>query len=107
MTKNESEEVLHQMTWPPQSPDLKQIEIVWDESDRRVKEKQPTSAQHICGKANTFGKAFQVKLVERMPRVCRAVIKANGGSLKNLKYKIYLELHNTFGYYMDFIGVIS
>jgi transposase len=38
--------VLHQMTWPPQSPDLNPIEMVWDELDRRVKEKQPTSAQH-------------------------------------------------------------
>jgi hypothetical protein len=27
----------------------------------------------------TFGKAFQVKLVERMPRVCKAVIKAKDG----------------------------
>jgi hypothetical protein len=36
----ESDEVLHQMTWPPQSPDLIPIEMVWDELDRRVKEKQ-------------------------------------------------------------------
>jgi hypothetical protein len=27
----------------------------------------------------TAGKAFQVKLVERMPRVCKAVITAKGG----------------------------
>jgi hypothetical protein len=27
----------------------------------------------------TVGKAFQVKLVERMPRVFKAVIKAKGG----------------------------
>ena len=31
----ESDGVLHQMTWPPQSP------------DHKVKEKQPTSAQNI------------------------------------------------------------
>jgi hypothetical protein len=36
--------VLHQMTWPP---DLNPIEMVWDELDRRVKEKQPTSAQYM------------------------------------------------------------
>ena len=47
LTKKESDEVLHQMTWPPQSPDLNPIEMVWDELDRRVKEKQPTSAQHV------------------------------------------------------------
>ena len=35
------------MTWPPQSPDLNPIEMVWDELDRRLKEKHPTSAQHM------------------------------------------------------------
>jgi hypothetical protein len=34
----------------------------------------------ICGNSfKSFGKAFQVKLVERMPRVCKAVMKAKGG----------------------------
>uniref|UniRef100_A0A4W5K3C9 Tc1-like transposase DDE domain-containing protein n=1 Tax=Hucho hucho TaxID=62062 RepID=A0A4W5K3C9_9TELE len=47
LTKQESDGVLHQMTWPPQSPDLNPIEMVWDELDHRVKEKQPTSAQHM------------------------------------------------------------
>jgi NurA-like 5'-3' nuclease len=47
LTKKESDGVLHQMNWPLQSPDLNQIEMVWDELDRRVKEKQPTSAQHM------------------------------------------------------------
>ena len=47
LTKKESDGVLHQMTWPPQSPDLNQIEMVWDELNRRVKEKQPTTAQHM------------------------------------------------------------
>ena len=35
------------MTWYPQSPDHNTIEMVWHEMDRRVKEKQPTSAQHM------------------------------------------------------------
>uniref|UniRef100_A0AAZ3RQK9 Serine-threonine/tyrosine-protein kinase catalytic domain-containing protein n=1 Tax=Oncorhynchus tshawytscha TaxID=74940 RepID=A0AAZ3RQK9_ONCTS len=47
LTKKESDGVLHQMTWPPQSPNLYPIEMVWDELDRRVNEKQPTSAQHM------------------------------------------------------------
>jgi hypothetical protein len=43
----ESDGVLHQMTWSPQSLDLNKIEMVWDESDCRVKEKQSTNAQHM------------------------------------------------------------
>ena len=39
--------VLYQMTWPPQSSDLNPIEMVWDELEHRVKEKQPTRAQHM------------------------------------------------------------
>jgi hypothetical protein len=35
------------MTWPPQSPNLNPTEMVCDELDRRVKEMQPISAQHL------------------------------------------------------------
>ena len=45
-TKKESDGVLHQLTWPPQSPD-NPIEMVWNESAHSLKEKQPTSAQHL------------------------------------------------------------
>ena len=47
LTKKESDGVLHQMTWPPQSTHLNSIEMDWDELDHRVKEKQTTSAQHM------------------------------------------------------------
>uniref|UniRef100_A0AAZ3S3H0 Tc1-like transposase DDE domain-containing protein n=1 Tax=Oncorhynchus tshawytscha TaxID=74940 RepID=A0AAZ3S3H0_ONCTS len=88
----ESDGVLHQMTWPPQSPDLNPTEMVWDELDCRVKENQPIS---ICGKSfKTVGKAFQVKLFERMSRERNAVIKEKGGYFE--ESKIYFDLFNTF-----------
>jgi hypothetical protein len=72
------------MTWPPQSPNLNPIEMVWNKLDHRVKEKQLS----ICGNSlKTVGKAFLLKLVERMPRVCKAVIKAKGGYFE--EYHIY------------------
>ena len=47
LTKKESDGVLHQMSWSPQSTNLNPIEMVWDELDRRVKEKQQASAQQM------------------------------------------------------------
>jgi hypothetical protein len=47
LTKKESDGVLHQMTCPSQSTDLNTIEMVWDDFDGRVKEKQPTSSHHM------------------------------------------------------------
>jgi hypothetical protein len=50
----------------------------------------------ICGISfKTVAKAFQLKLVERMPR---AVIKAKGGYFD--RFKIYFDVFNTFGSYM-------
>jgi hypothetical protein len=86
------------MTWPPQSPDLNPIEMVWDELECKVKEKQPTSGQHMWNSFKTVGKAFQVKLVERMPRVCKAVIKAKGGYFK--------ESVTLFGYFIALITLL-
>ena len=85
--------MLHQMTWPPQSPDLNPIETVWDELERRVKEKQPTSAQHMWELLQDSWKSIPYE-AERMPRVCKAVIKAKGGYFE--EYKIYFDLFNTF-----------
>jgi hypothetical protein len=49
---------------------------------------------NICGNSfKTVGKAFQVKLVERMPRMCKAV-KTKGGYFEDSQ--IYFDLFNTF-----------
>ena len=74
------------MTWPPQSPDFNPFEMAWDESDSRGRK----SSQHVLSVGGdsfkAVRKAFQLKLVERMPRMCKAVIKV--ATLKNLKCKI-------------------
>jgi hypothetical protein len=53
--------------------------MVWDELGRRVKEKQPRSAQHMWELLQDCWKSILMKLVDRMPRGCKAVINANGG----------------------------
>ena len=90
LTKKEGDGVQHQMTWPPQSPDLNPMEMVWDEMDRRVKAKGPTSAQHLWELLKNYWKSTSgddlMKLNERMPRVCKTVIKAKGGCQLGPKY---------------------
>ena len=86
LAKKESDGVLRQMTWPPQSPDLNPIEMVWDEMDRRVKAKGPTSAQHLWELLQDCWKTISGDyLMKLMPRVCKAVIKAKGGYFEESK----------------------
>jgi phenolic acid decarboxylase len=50
----------------------------------------------ICGNSfKTVGKIFLIKLVERMPSV-KSCNQGKVATLKNLKYKIYFDLFNTF-----------
>uniref|UniRef100_A0AAY4BRD6 Uncharacterized protein n=1 Tax=Denticeps clupeoides TaxID=299321 RepID=A0AAY4BRD6_9TELE len=73
-------------TWPPESLDLNPIQMVWGELDCRVKVKGPTSAKHLWELLQDCWKSISgddlLKLIERMPRVCKAVIRA-----KKLEYK--------------------
>jgi hypothetical protein len=51
----------------------------------------------ICGISfKTVGKAFLMKLVEIMPRVCHAVIKAKGGYFEESQMLNIFDLFNTF-----------
>ena len=67
------------MTWPPDP-----VEMVWVELDRRAMEKQPTSAQQMwellqdCRKRRPSDDLM--KLVDIMPRVCKATVKAKDKS---------------------------
>lgn len=70
------------MEWPPQSPDANPIELLWDELDREVRKHRPTSESQLWNNLNMAWHQLQSeklhKLVERMPRVCSAIIKAKG-----------------------------
>ena len=89
LAKKESDKQLKIMIWPPQSPDLNPIELVWNELDRKVKAKQPTSAAHrwqLLQEAwQNISPDFLMKLINRMPRICEAVIKAKGGYFEESK----------------------
>ena len=71
------------MSWPPQSPDLSPIELVWDELDRRVKSRQPSSVkqlwEYLQAEWKDITAAYLEKLLKRLPRICKAVIKSKGG----------------------------
>lgn len=75
--------ILQVMTWPPQSPDLNPIELLWDELDRKVRTECPTSKTNLWNILQNEWKNIEAekisKLIERMPRIVEAVIKAKGG----------------------------
>ena len=100
LTEKESDGMLHQMTWPPQSPDLNQFEMVWDESLN-----QPTSAQHVwellqdCWKSIP-GEAWweNAKSVQSWHQICLKYVS-------NIKYILicwtgFCLLHNSICYFL-------
>jgi transposase len=77
------------MDWPAQSPDLNPIELWWDEVQRRLdKEGKPTSEDDLFNKIkhvwDNIPSDTLNKLIDRMPRVCKAVIAAKGGSFDEI-----------------------
>lgn len=81
--EKEEEGSLTVMEWPPQSPDLNPIELLWDELDRKVKTVAPTSAAVLWTLLQqewaTISEETLTKLIARMPRLCAAVITNKGG----------------------------
>ena len=73
---------LEVMIWPPQSPDLNPIELLWDELDREIRKKSITSKEILWQELQNAWKRLSAttleKLISRMPRICLAVIKAKG-----------------------------
>ena len=93
-TKKEREECCNR--WPGLHNHPTSTKLRWFGMSRTAEwRKSSQQVLSICGNSSCW-KAFQVKLVERTPIVCKAVIKAKGGYLKNLKNKIYLVLFKTF-----------
>lgn len=84
LQKKEEAGKLRRMIWPPQSPDLNPIELVWDELDRKLRESQDGRRNKTemweCLKKNweNISDTFLAKLINRMPRICEAVIKSKG-----------------------------
>ena len=89
LDKKEEEGVLQKMVWPPQSPDLSPIELVRDELDQSVRKTRPTNQQSLFNELkkawNAIPGTYLKKLVEQMPGICQAVVKARGGYFKESK----------------------
>ena len=77
--------------WPPQSPDYNPITLLWDELDRNVRKMQSTNTKQLGTFLKTCWNKITPesldKLISRIPRVCAAVIQANGGYFEKLKIK--------------------
>ena len=71
------------MEWPSQSPDCNPLELLWEECDRQVRKRKPTNLADLeVSVRAVWGSLTEeklVKLVKRMPDICKAVIKAQGG----------------------------
>lgn len=82
---------LELMEWPPQSPDLNPIELLWEELDRRVRDLKPSSLSGLWECLQEAWNNIQAprlqRLVERMPKLCAAVIKAKGGHIQENRLK--------------------
>ena len=80
--KSEQEQfVLQLRSWPEQSTHLNPIEMVWYELERKVRAIQPRSAAHfwqLLKKSwSELNSVYLQYLVEKMPRICEAVIEGH------------------------------
>lgn len=77
------------MEWPPQSSDCNPIELLWDELDRRIQKREIMSGTQLWEVLQQEWRLIPTetlaKLTQRMPRVCKAVMKAKGGWFEESK----------------------
>ena len=73
------------LPWPSQSPDLNPIDYLWNHLDKRVRQRQPPPQtldqldQMLQQEWQTIPQNNGKKLIESIPRRCRAVLGAHGG----------------------------
>ena len=88
MLRKEKEYVLQLTSLMVQSVDLK---LMWDELDHKDSVKQLTSETHhwqlLQESWTELSSVYLQSLVERMPRICEAVIVAKGGYFVESKVK--------------------
>lgn len=96
LASKERQGALQRMIWPPQSSDLNPIELLWDELDRKVKAETKTNVQELFDNLQEawgeIEKTTLVKLVERMPRICQAVLRAKRGHFDEARVSIKLDV---------------
>ena len=70
------------MKWPAQSLDLNPIENLWAELNRITKERKPNNEDELFEVLKRGWELLSIEylhsLIERMPRRCKAVVKAKG-----------------------------
>ena len=90
------------MEWPAQSLNLNLIELLWEQLDRMVRKKCPSSQSNLCEMLQEvwgeISSDYLNKLTARMPKVCQAVIAANGELIDESKF----EGHNYYFKYNSF-----
>lgn len=83
LKKMEKKNIIKIMIWPPQSPDLNPIELLWDELDRSVRKSCPNTQNDLWKKLQKEWVKIKPdtlrKLLERMPRLCQMIIEKQGG----------------------------
>lgn len=83
LKKKEKDGTLKIMIWPPQSPDLNPVELLWEEIDRHIRKRCLTSQENLWTvleeEWNNLDKQKLKNLIKRMPRIVKAVLKMKGG----------------------------
>ncbi|CAJ0932299.1 unnamed protein product [Ranitomeya imitator] len=92
--KKQEAGILSVMEWPAQSPDLNPTELLWEQLDHMVRKKCPSSQTKLWNgllEAWSESPDYLSKLTARMPKICNAVIAANGAFFDESKVFIYVD----------------